>query len=84
MAHGSSSQETNGSTLGHLTDSNASDPEAVHSMLFSPRCSPHQHKIGRHPIFPEDTLKGFKLRSDISDVKVIAVKKSIRILPKLE
>jgi hypothetical protein len=29
-------------------------------------------------------LKGFKLRSDFSDVKVIAVKKSIRILPKLE
>ena len=29
-------------------------------------------------------MKGFKLRSDISGVEVIAVGKSIRILPKLE
>lgn len=29
-------------------------------------------------------MKGFKLRSDISEVEVIAVGKSIRILPKLE
>ena len=29
-------------------------------------------------------MKGFKLRSDISEVEVIAIGKSIRILPKLE
>ena len=29
-------------------------------------------------------MKGFKVRSDISEVEVIAVGKSIRILPKLE